>query len=736
MFGRIGRFAASHARGVLAVTALLMIGAAVLGVTAFGKLQTEGFDDPNAESSQAKALVDSQFGGENDVVFLFSSDTGSIDDPAAASAAAALDDRLGSDPGITGYTSYFTTKAPPMRSEDGQYAIAVARITDEGHVKDLRAEYGEGDGPVNVRIGGADAIGVDISNQVASDLAVAEAIAVPIILVLLVVVFGSVVAALLPLAIGTIAVFGTFALLSVLGSVTDVSVFAINLTTALGLGLAIDYALLMVSRFREELDRGQDTTEAVARTLETAGKTIMFSALTVAVALGALILFPLYFLRSFAYAGIGVVIIAMLSAIFVLPAVLALLGTRVNSVRLPWVKKTPSGVSALWAKVAAVALRRPVLMGAPVVLLLVLGAVPLLKVEFGTPDDRVLTDSAQTRVVGDVLRADFPGDDAKAIQLVTRHPAGTTVVGDYGLDLSRLPGVESVTTSVGTYADGKAVGLGVAGYASDDRHQRITVLTAHDAHSTAGQELVEQVRAVPAHGMEVLAGGPAARLVDSKDAIADKLPLAAGLIAVSTFVLLFLFSGSVLQPLRALLFNVLGLSATIGLMMMIFQEGWLASWLGFTPLPLDTSMLVLLFCVVFGLSMDYEVFVLSRIKEMHEQGADLHEAVQHGLSRTGRLVTMAAVLLAVSLLAFGTSGVSFIQMFGIGSGLAILIDATLIRGVLLPAGMRLLGRAAWWSPKPLRALHDKIGLSESAPPEVPAPRAESGAEREKARVLD
>jgi RND superfamily putative drug exporter len=723
MFGRIGRFAASHAKGVLVVTALLAMAAAALGITAFGKLQTEGFDDPASESSQAQALIESEFGGENDVVFLFSSDTGSVEDPAVRGAATDLADRIATDPGVTGFTSYFTTKAPPMVSADGQYAIGAARLTDVGDVEELRAEYGSGDGPVNVQVGGAEAIGVDISGQVAKDLAVAEAIAVPIILVLLVVVFGSMIAALLPLAIGTIAVFGTFALLAVLGSVTDVSVFAINLTTALGLGLAIDYALLMVSRFREELSRGHDPVEAVARTVETAGRTIVFSALTVAVALGALALFPLYFLRSFAYAGMGVVLIAMASALFALPAMLALLGTRVNSLRLPWVKRTPTSVSAMWAKIAGAALKRPVLLGAPVVLLLVLAAVPLLKVEFGTPDDRVLTDSVETRAVGDVLRADFPGDEAKAMQLVTAHPAGTTVVGDYAMDLSRLDGVESVTTSVGTYADGRAVGPGNAEYASEDRHQRMTVLTAHDSHSTEGQELAEQVREAPSHGMAVLAGGSAARLVDSKDAIANKLPLAAGIIVVSTFMLLFLFSGSVLQPLRALLFNVIGLSATIGLMVMIFQEGWLSSWLGFTPMALDTSMLVLLFCVVFGLSMDYEVFVLSRIKEMHDQGADMHESVRQGVARTGRLVTMAAVLLAVSLLAFGTSGVSFVQMFGIGSGLAILVDATLIRGVLVPVGMRALGRAAWWSPPFLRKVHDRIGLREQdhvedAPEEV------------------
>ncbi|MCA1655119.1 MAG: MMPL family transporter, partial [Pseudonocardiaceae bacterium] len=448
--------------------------------------------------------------------------------------------------------------------------------------------------------------------------------------------FGSVIAALLPLAIGAIAVLGTFALLSVLGSVTDVSVFAINLTTALGLGLAIDYALLMVSRFREELADGHDTRTAVVRTVETAGRTITFSALTVAVALAVLLVFPLYFLRSFAYAGVGVVVVAMVSALVVLPALLAVLGGRVNSLRLPWVKRTPSSASAMWARVASFAMRRPVLAGAPVIILLVAAAIPLLRVEFGTPDDRVLTTASETRVVGDALRASFPNDDAEMLQLVSRTPATTTAVGDYAQTLSRVPGVESVSTSVGTYADGRATGQGDPSLASDNGTQRLTVRSAHDPHSTAGQDLVTTVRAVPAPGMDVVVGGEAARLVDSKDAIGTRLPLAAGLIAISTFLLLFLFSGSVLQPLRALLFNVLGLSATLGAMVLVFQEGWLSSWLGFTPLPLDTSMLVLLFCIVFGLSMDYEVFVLSRIKETHEQGAGLRESVAHGLSRTGR----------------------------------------------------------------------------------------------------
>ncbi len=714
MFGRIGRFAATHARAVLAVTVLLMIGAGALGFTAFGKLKTDGgFEDPAAESSQAQALLNSEFGGENDVVFLMTATSGTVDDPSVKDAAARLNDRLTADTTLVDFTSYFTTGAPPMKSADGKYAIAVAKLSEDGDVEDLRDAYDTGTGPLAVSVGGPDAVGVDIGDQVGSDLALAESIAVPIILVLLVVVFGSVIAALLPLAIGAIAVLGTFAVLSVLGSLTDVSVFAINLTTALGLGLAIDYALLMVNRFREELAGGLDTREAVARTVQTAGRTIMFSALTVAVALAALLMFPLYFLRSFAYAGVGVVIIAMAGAVFVLPALLAVLGPRVNALRLPWVKRTPSSVSAVWARIAGAAMSRPVLAGAPVVILLVIAAIPLLRVEFGTPDDRVLTTASETRAVGDVLRASFPSDDSKAMQLVTRGPADVT---GYATRLSRLPGVDSVATSAGTFVDGRSAGPGDPAMESASGIQRLTVLTAYDGHSAAGQDLVGTVRAVPADGPDVLVGGAAARLVDSKDAIASRLPLAGGLIAISTFLLLFLFTGSVLQPLRALLFNVLGLSATLGLMVMIFQEGWLASWLGFTPLPLDTSMLVLLFCIVFGLSMDYEVFVLSRIKEMHDLGVSPREAVTSGLSRTGRLITMAAVLLAVSLLAFGTSGVSFIQMFGIGSGLAILVDATLIRGVLVPVGMRVLGRAAWWAPPFLRRVHGRVGLRESAEP--------------------
>ena len=722
MFGRLGRFAADHAKFVLVTAVLLLLGAGALGVTVFGKLQSEGFTDPAAESTHAQDLIDTHFGGDPDLVFAVAADHGSIDDTATARAGTALTERLGADARLAEVTSYFGTNAPPLRGEDGRHAVILATFADnvsDDIVEDLRADYGGDTGAVTVDVGGAEAVGVDIGGQVGKDLALAEAIAVPIILVLLVLVFGSVVAALLPLAIGTVAIIGTFAVLSVLGSLTDVSVFAVNLTTALGLGLAIDYALLMVSRFREELADGHDIRTAVERTVATAGRTIVFSAATVAVALAMLLLFPLYFLRSFAYAGIGVVVIAMVSALVVLPALLAVLGPKVNSGRLPWTRgRTPTTVSTFWAKVAGTAMRRPLLTGAPVVILLLVAATPLLRVEFGTPDDRVLPTTTETRIVGDTLRDQFPTDQGRTLSVVTEHSVDRAALADYATRLSRVDGIAAVTGSAGTFADGRPAGTAPSDAAlSAPGAERLTLRTTTDPHSTRGQDLVATIRGLAAP-TGVFVGGAAAVLVDSKQAIADQLPLAIGLIAVTTFLLLFLFTGSVLQPLRALLFNTLGLTAIMGLMVMVFQEGWFASWLGFTPQPLDVSTLVLMFCIVFGLSMDYEVFVLSRIKETAEAGADPRTAVTYGLSRTGRLISMAAVLLAVSLLAFGTSGVSFIQMFGIGSGLAILVDATLIRGVLVPVGMRLLGRKAWWAPRWLRAVHDRVGLRD-APAEPP-----------------
>ena len=719
MLHRLGGFVVRRARLVLAAAVLVLIAAAVVGVGAFGKLKGGGFDDPDSESSRARQVLVDRYGGEGDLVLLADAGTAGVDSTAAARLR--LTQKLAAEPDLAGVASYWTTKAPSMRSEDGSKALVVASINGgDDHRREvaerIKTDYaGQRDG-LTIDVGGVSGVTNDVNTQVGEDLAVAESIAIPIILLLLLVAFRSLVAALLPLAVGMIAIFGTFAELSLLGSAFDVSVFAINLTTGLGLGLAVDYALLVVSRFREELDNGLPVEDAVIRTIEKAGRTIMFSASTVAVALAALLLFPLYFLRSFAYAGIGVIVIAMAAALIVLPALLTVLGTRVNAGRLPFAKRMPSTEARFWGRLAGTVMRRPGLTAVPVLALLLVLASPLLRVEFGTPDDRVLA-SASSRVVGDALRNDFGADDTNAITLVTGSPVDRDEVSDYAGRLSQLPGVERVDSSAGTYVAGRLAQTSPAdaGLARPDA-QRLAVVTAYDDRSDEAIALMERVRATTgADGAEFLVGGPTAEFVDSQDAIGSRLPWAAGLIALTTFLLLFLFTGSVLQPLRALVLNVVGLSATLGTMVLIFSDGFGSGLLGFTPGPLDTSMLLLLFCIAFGLSMDYEVFVLSRIKELHDSGADARTSVVTGLARSGRIVSMAAVILAVSFFAFGTSSVSFIQLFGLGAGLAVLVDATLVRGVLVPAAMRLLGRSAWWAPRGLRRVHDRIGLSESGP---------------------
>ncbi|WP_405824903.1 MMPL family transporter [Streptomyces sp. NBC_00838] len=722
---------------VLATFAVLAMGA--LGAGAFGKLLGGGFDDPDAPSSRAAVLIDEKFGGETNLLFLVGSESGGRQgpgSPAADERGRSITDGLKNDATVSNVVSYWDTGSPRLISENGGEALIALHVKGDETERGERAQRlidrytGDRDG-VEVRAGGESAVSIDVSSQVSADLAVAEAIAVPVTLLLLVLAFGSLVAAMLPLVIGLIAIAGTFALLSVLGSVTEVSVFAINLTTALGLGLGIDYALLLVSRFREQLTAGQQVPEALRTTVRTAGRTILFSAATVAAALAALLVFPPFFLRSFAYAGIGVVVIAVVAALFVVPPLLAVLGHRVNKGRLPWAKTVRNSDAPFWGRLAGLVMRRPALTALPVLAVLLLVASPLLGVTFGTPDERVLPENAAGRQVATAVQNDFPTDEAGAVQIVSASAVAAAPLAAYADELSRLDGVVRVDASTGTYTDGRSEppGPAVAGLARPDA-QRLTVVTDTAPKSGAAQDLVADIRAVdrPA-GTEMLVGGPDATLVDSRQSIGDRLPLAVGLVLVTTFVLLFLFTGSVVQPLRALLLNAISLSAAIGAMVWIFQDGHLSSLLSFTPQPMDTSMTVLLFCVAFGLSMDYEVFVTSRMKELHDAGADRTTTVTQGLARTGRIVSMAAGLLAVSFFAFGTSRISFLQMFGIGSGLAIVIDAVAVRGVLVPAAMRLLGRGAWYAPSALRALHGKVGLTEE-----PAAATTAGADRTPAGV--
>jgi len=714
--GSVGSFVVRHARLVLVAAMLAVVGFGVLGFGAFGKLKTGGFQDPGAESTTAQTLTDQRFGGSIGVVLLVHAEAGTVDDAPARAAGAQAATRLAAVPGVSNVVSYWQTRHPGLRSKDGKYALILGNTKSDRNLSSSElASLRSHSGQVDVTVGGSAAIGNDITKQVGKSLIIAEGIAVPVILTLLVFAFGSVVAALLPLAIGGIAILGTFAELDVLGSVTNVSIYAVNLTTALGLALAIDYALLMVSRFREELGHGQEPARAVVRSVQTAGRTIVFSGATVVAALAVLLIFPMYFLRSFAYAGIGVVLISVVAAVVVLPALLSVLGRRVNSGRPPWARnREPSTTAPFWGRLAGQAMRRPALIAIPVLAVLVLAALPVRHVQFGTPDDRVLPATTQSRAVGDVLRGDFTGNSATALNVVTGGPLDRAATAAYATHLSGLAGVARVETSVAMFVHGKAVPDSANPALARPTAQRLSIVSAADPRSNAAKDLVRTVRDLPGpDGVRVYVGGQTAELIDTTHAIGTRLPLAGLLIVLTTFIVLFLFTGSVVQPIRALVLNAVTLAATAGLMVWIFQQGHLSGVLHFTPLPLDTSMLVLLFCIAFGLSMDYEVIVISRIKELHDQGRDNRTAVTDGLTHSGRIVTTSAALMAVSFFAFGTATVSFLQLFGIGAGFAVIIDATLVRAVLVPACQRILGRAAWYAPAPLRRLQTRIGLAEA-----------------------
>ncbi|MBL7489054.1 MMPL family transporter [Frankia sp. AgB1.9] len=751
MFARLARGVTGRPRIVLTVALLFVLGAAVLGVGAFGKLLSNGFDDPKSDSTRAANEVDARFGGTPNLVLLVTARSGSVDDPAVAAAGRSLSAELGKEPGVRGVVSYWTGAGAALRSTNGREALVVASVDDD-HAKAVvtKIEKAADDGPITVRPGGRAGVNRDVNAQVTKDLSTAESIAIPITLVLLVVAFAGVVAAALPLGVGLIGILGGFAALSVIGSLTDVSIFAVNLATAMGLGLGIDYALLMVSRYREELAAvrrgggepltGAQKRAAVIATVRTAGRTILFSGATVIVALAVMLVFPPYFLKSMAYAGIAVTLVTMLTAVLALPAVLLLLGERVNAlpvsgliglVRRRRRTATPGAAgdipretteSPFWRGIATRVMRRPLLAGLPVVALLLLLAAPVLHVSFATPDDRVLN-AAPSRQVGDVLRADFGSNVSGAMNIVVNGPTSDATLTSYAAALSRLPGVGRVDSAAGAFQHGartSAPGPADARFAADGA-TFLQVVPSIDPMSASGERMAHAARALPAPpGTQVLVGGVSAGLVDGKHAIGSRLPLAIGLIALATFVLLFLFTGSVVLPLKALVLNGLVLGAVLGVSVWIFQDGHLSGLFGFTPGPLDTSMPVLLFCIAFGLSMDYEVFLLSRIKEEHDAGTPNAEAVAAGLARTGRIVTTAALLLAVTFAAFATGSVRFMQMFGLATALAIVLDASLVRGVLVPAFMRVAGDVNWWAPAPLRRLHNRIGLSDAGPAVGPA----------------
>ena len=743
MLQRIALLAIAAPRRIIATALLVMVACGIFGIPVAKHLSAGGFQDPTSESAQATKLLVDKF-GQGDMELLISVTSGAGAQGTAARAVGTdIADQLKASPYVGDVTSAWTapaSAAPALISKDGKTGLIVAGITGgesgaQQHAKDLAERLVHDRDGVTVRAGGEAMTYVQINAQSEKDLLTMESIAIPLSFIVLVWVFGGLISAALPLAVGGFAILGSMAVLRAITLVTDVSIFALNLTVALGLALAIDYTLLIISRYRDELAEGADRDRALVRTMMTAGRTVLFSAMTVALSMVAMALFPMYFLKSFAYAGIAVVVFAAVAAIVVAPAAIALLGDRLDSLdarRLArWVFRRPDPVRKpieqnFWYRSTKFVMRRAVPIGLAIVaLLLVLGA-PFLGIKWGFPDERVLPQTLSARQVGDELRNNFAVDSARNVTVVIPDAAGVTP-GDmdrYASALSQVPDVSSVSAPGGTFAGGRPVGPPSAAAGFKDGSAFLTVGSTAPLFSDASESQLDRLRAVtPPAGQHVELTGVAQVNRDSSDAITSRLPMVLGIIAVITFVLLFLLTGSVILPLKALVLNVLSLTAAFGALVWIFQEGHLGA-LGTTPTgTLVANLPVLLFCIAFGLSMDYEVFLVSRIREYWLKSgrtrADNDESVALGLARTGRVVTAAALLMAISFAALIAAQVAFMRMFGLGLTLAVLADATLVRMVLVPAFMHVLGRWNWWAPKPLARLHERIGISEAGDDDPP-----------------
>ena len=723
MFEAWGRALYRRRRLTLGLTLVLVAFAAVWGTGVFGKLSSGDNFTPPASQSQREANQAARVFGRNDadVVVLYRSASMTVGDPGYRQAVTAA---LGGLPraDVDRVSTYWSTGSPRLVSADRHATYAVLQLTGADDaarhktydaIKTELAPASLAASGVTARVGGTVPMEVAINSEVTADIAKAEGFSMPVLLILLLVIFGSLAAASLPLAIGGVAILGSFTVLRLLTMATTVSVYSLNITTILGVGLGIDYGLFMVTRFREELHRQPTVEQAVARTVATAGRTVAVSGVTVAVALTSLMLFPVDFLRSMGYGGVATVAVDMLAALTVLPALLAVLGHRVNALRIrrsvQYPTKGPARdeTSGAWYRLAHSVMRRPAVYATVIVIgLLALGA-PFLRISWGGTDARTLPAASTVRQVSQTLASDFPvnsTDPIEALVTLPRTSGAATALDAYLHRLEAIPGV--------TGAQVTGVRAGTA---------RVDIGYAPATMSSAARHIVTQIRDITAPpGATVLVGGTTAGLVDELASLGATLPWMALLVGVSTFVLLFLAFGSVVLPVKAIVMNVLSLSATFGVVVWIFQWGHLSGLLRFTPTgSIDPTMPILMLAVIFGLSMDYEVFLLSRIRERYDQTGDNTASVAAGLQRTGGLITSLALLLIIVVGAFSASGITFIKLMGVGMIVALVVDATVVRVLLVPATMRLLGRANWWAPRPLRRLYARYGIKEEIPGPAP-----------------
>ncbi|MFE3195473.1 MMPL family transporter [Nocardia sp. NPDC059240] len=692
----------------------LLCGAA--GSQAAARLTNGGFVATDSESARVADILDRDYGISGMQLVLTVESPGGAQDAAATARGKDIAGQLKTDPRLSKTVSLWTDPqlASALRSRDGKIGLIVASVRGDensapGIAQELASEFtGSRDG-VSVHAGGQAMVWNETGRQTQRDLTIAEAIALPLTFLLLVWFLRSLVAALIPFVTGVVAIAGASAMLYLLSFVVDLSIFALNITTAIGLALAIDYSLLIIGRYREEIAAGRERTEALTVAMHRGGRAVAFSGLTVGIALIGMLFFPMAFLRSLASAGLAVVALSILLALTMVPALLMLLGDRIN--RKPLREAAPVEQSVLY-RVARAVQRRPALWALPVLaLLLVLGS-PILQLKLGLPDDRVLPAGLESRQVGDLLRDRFDDKATGTVHLIVR--AQGSVASDYAAALSQVSGVDAVVGPTGSFVDGRLAGPGDPTAAGPDS-THLAVATRLDPYSAAAQRQLDALRAVDAQA-PVLFGGQAQQTADAQLGIAQGFPKTVAWIAITTFVLLLLLTGSVVLPLKALVLNVLSLSATFGALVWIFQDGHLGGF-GTTATGYTIGTLpVLLFCVSFGLSMDYEVFLLARFTEEWERSgrtrADNDTAVALGIARSGRIVTAAALLMAVVFAGIAASGVTMNRMLGVGLAVAVLMDATLVRMILVPAFMRLMGTANWWAPARSRPLLEKVGLRE------------------------
>ncbi|WP_433368191.1 MMPL family transporter [Streptosporangium sp. CA-115845] len=749
MFESLGRAVYRGRWSLLVLGTVFAVLAGYFGLGLFGRMSDGGFEDPGAESTSAAEWSRQWFGGDSpDVVALYTHPRYE-----------AADERFEKDvrealralpaEQVASTTTYWSAKAGELVSEDGHstYALITLRggqLTKQSGYEKIRDELRRAPAGYTVKIGGRIPLLKDLNAQTGADLRQAEAISMPILLVLLVMVFGSLVAAGLPLVVGLLSVAGALLLLRLLTEVTDVSVFSLNVVTMLGLGLAIDYSLFVLNAFREEIHRGASTEAAVVRTIVTAGRTVAFSGLTVATSLSGLLLFPQMFLRSIGLGAAAVVLVAMASAIVVLPALLAVLGPKVDAIKV--MPDFGSRRGGTWHAIASSVMRRPVAYLLGVGLLLVALAAPFAHARFGSVDHRVLPEGFESRQVAEEINARFAKNALAPIEvivLVERDLVGPMTASAPGALTSEVgtqrgpigvgnSGITPVTPvgplDVKVFAERLAAldhvtGVDVTGVSQNSGAVRLAVRYDRDPMSDEARALVDRIRELPPEPnfQDVVVGGPTAAQLDLQASLRATLPWTALVVCLMTGLLLFAAFGSILLPVKAILMNVVSLGASFGVIVWAFQDGHLASVLGFTPTgSIEATITVLILAVVFGLSMDYELFLLSRVRAEWLRTGDNTVAVAVGLERTGGVITSAALLLLVVIGAFSTAGITIVKMLGVGMFVAIVVDATLVRALLVPATMRLMGEANWWLPSFLRGFHRRIEIREHATGELPA----------------